>query len=646
MRRLIIRIAPLAIFLVLALLILWVWWQQVQQQRRSLKRHTDDVCFQASRRIQVLVESLLKAAEVFSNRWATHEARDFSHKRFQEFGSVLTNGLPGYHSIWLIPTGGGTQWKVPRRARSAWSALDNRRRRLLNDSTARGGAVLSAPVVSGEGHTSLFAALPLRREAEILGHLVVEFRSEDLIRSGFNDRIRSEFNLRVEDDGRPLFTFAGDPIGTAVGGTVRASRGFSIRNRTWRMVMAPRQEVAASSGWLASLSLPLIGLLLALSLSWLIHLLFRRVELYRAAHGQAIQEVAERERAQHALRQSEARYHSVFDSSTEGLLVIDHGGHIVEANPAACQMYGYKAGDLPGRSIEDLFTSGSEKILDDFNIQIEEFGTAHVDTVSCRRDGATLDLEVRGTALDYGGAPHVLAILTDVSDLKQAVRRQALLSRKILMAQEDERARVSRDLHDELGQILTALRLELGWLHKKASATSSEISGAFGGAVEMVEKAAGELRRVCKGLRPPLLDDLGLEPAIRLLVEDFEARAMPVMRFAVQLDEDRQPTPPEVALCTYRILQESLNNITRHAGAGTINISLTGADSELVLSVYDDGVGFDMLDRETTRGSGIIGMRERAYLVGGTLEIRSEPHQGTRIVLRVPVHPSIKEGTP
>jgi len=645
MRRLLTRIAPLAVFVVLAVLILWVWRQQVEQRRLSLRRHTEDVCFQASRRIQVLVESLLKAASVFANRWATHETRDFSPKRFQEFGTVLIEELPGYHSIRLVAKHGGAERVVPAGARSAWLKLGDKAR-LLDESSRQDGVVLSAPVVSGQGRTSLFAALPLRRGRELLGHLVVEFRSEELIGSGFHHRIRSEFSLRLEDGGKALFSLSGGPARSSTDDARMVHQSFTIRNRTWRLLMAPRAEVAASSGWWANPSLPLIGLLLSVSLSWLIHLLFRRVDLYRAAHRRAIQEVNEREKAQEALRQSEARYHSVFDSSTDGLLVIDREGRVVEANTAACQMHDQEPMDLRGRSIEDLFAPGSERILDDFNMQLDALGSAHVETSSYRQDGTPLDLEVRGTTLDYGGTHHVLAVLTDVSDLKQAVRRQALLSRKVLMAQEDERARVSRDLHDELGQILTAVRLELGCLQKTAGAECSDLSGAFGGAVDMVENAARELRRVCRGLRPPLLDDLGLEPAIGLLLEEFQERAGPVIHLSISLDEDRQPTPPEVALCTYRILQESLNNITRHAGAKTINVSLTGSDAELVLSVYDDGVGFDMHDGQAARGSGIIGMRERAYLVGGTLDIRSEPYQGTRVVLRVTNTMSAKEGIP
>ena len=396
----------------------------------------------------------------------------------------------------------------------------------------------------------------------------------------------------------------------------------------------------------ADLYVPVLGVLFSFGLSGLIYLLSRQVEMYREARDQAVLEVQKTEQTQAALLESEARFRSVFDSASEGLLVLDEDGCLAEANPAACRMHGYEQKGLLGKALRDLLAPGHGHLLENFYRQIETDGSAHVELVTQRRDGPLLDLEVRGTALKLGDSPHVLAILTDMSELHQAMLRHAQLSRKVLMAQEEERARVSRDLHDELGQILTALRLEISWLHKKAAAASVDMSEEFRGAVEMVEKAAGELRRICKGLRPPLLDDLGLGPALRLLVEDFEEWTGLEFSYTVSVDEEEFSVPPEVALCAYRILQESINNITRHARARHVNITLTDytdTGEELVLMVYDDGVGFDVTHRDASKGSGIAGMRERAHLVNGSLHVRSEPHQGTRVTFRVPHKTSRRE---
>jgi PAS domain S-box-containing protein len=377
------------------------------------------------------------------------------------------------------------------------------------------------------------------------------------------------------------------------------------------------------------------GLALSTGLALLVWLLLRRMSAYREARDRALVEIAERERAQQALHGSEARYRSVFDSATDGLLVIDKGGRIVEANPAACKMHGFLAGELVGHSVEELISPQHRATYGEFVHQLTTRGAVRLDSVDQRRDGSTIDVEVRGASFRHGDAPRVLAIVTDVTERKRAEERLSLLSRKALVAQEDERARISRELHDELGQLLTALRLELDWLRKRTP-PQPEHANAFANSVELVEKAAEELRRICKGLRPPLLDDLGLEPAVHLLVEEFRERTGIPTELDLQLNEGQPDAPMEVALCTYRILQESLTNISRHAAARHVKIKLASVGDYLHLVVSDDGRGFTASD-PGTGGSGLAGMRERASLVDGSLEVTSELQKGTRVAFRVPL---------
>ncbi len=221
--------------------------------------------------------------------------------------------------------------------------------------------------------------------------------------------------------------------------------------------------------------------------------------------------------------------------------------------------------------------------------------------------------------------------------LRTAARRHAMLSRKVLLVQEDERARLSRELHDELGQILSALQYELGWLQRMIALKPESAAGSFGNATDMLDRAVTELRRICKALRPPLLDDLGVAPALRHLVDEFRKRNTVVSDIDIDLDDLGDEITPEAALCMYRVLQESLHNVTRHAEASAISVALTRGAHHLQLSVTDDGRGFSMDDPTAALGCGIDGMRERAHLVGGSLHIHSEPNRGTSVVLRVPL---------
>lgn len=222
--------------------------------------------------------------------------------------------------------------------------------------------------------------------------------------------------------------------------------------------------------------------------------------------------------------------------------------------------------------------------------------------------------------------------------LREAVRRQAMLSQRVLAAQEDERARLSRELHDELGQVLTALQYEIAWLRGLVSTDPGQAARSFDTATEMVQSAVGELRRICRGLRPPLLDDLGVEAALRSLVEEVGQRVGLITEISISIDGVADRVSPEVSLCTYRVLQESLNNVARHADATKVTVTLEPESDELVLSVADDGCGFDPNATVGSGGSGIDGMRERASVVGGSLEIESQPSGGTTIVLRSPLH--------
>jgi len=626
-----VRLVPHAIFVVLALLTFLVWRQQVLHQRRLLARHTEDVCVQAARRLQSRLESRLRVATIFARRWSTHETRDFSRQRFDEFASLLVRELPEYHTIRLLPPDpAAPDWVVPLGVASAWNGRGPQRALLAQ--ARRLGLVLSEAVKDAGGKPSFFAVLPLERAKELLGFLVVEFSAISLINELFHARIRSEFELRVTEGDSELFLYA--PEHTSLVGPLAHSASFDIRGRTFSLTVVPRSAQMASTGWAASWPIPLFGVLLSTGLALLAHLLSRRMELFRQARDHVVQEMEQRERAQRALKASEARYHSVFDSATDGLVVLDDDDRVVEANPAASAMHGWEPEAFLGRSYQELIEPGHKHLYRELKRQLEQFGSVRLDSVHVCKGGGTIDVEVRGAPFSYGGDPRILAILTDVSDRKQAVQRHAMLSRKVLMAQEEERARVSRELHDELGQILTALHLELDWLQKKACSETGPVAGAFDGAVEMVENAANELRVICRGLRPQLLDDLGLEPAVRLLVEEVSERTGLAIDLQIQLNEAEQRMPPELALCTYRILQESLNNVTRHAQAGEVTVTIAEKEGELMLSVYDDGKGFDAKINEG-QGVGIAGMRERASLVNGMIDIRSEPFQGTRVTFRV-----------
>lgn len=627
-----------AIFCVLSALTFAVWKEQVDHQRSLLFRHTKDVCGQASRRLQVYVESHLRVAAVFARRWATHELRDFSKRRFDEFADVLIQELPGYSAVGLLAPDLSYSWVVPDGSDVMAMAQEPEFNWVLKTARRQGRAVLSPLYENDTKKRSFYAALPLLREGRFLGYLIVNFDGYALINDCFHTRIESEFEFSVYDGDQLLFHSEPGGISSEWGQTWAKSRiEFPVSNRRWRLEMVPRKNRASGSEWGANISVPLLGLLLSVGLSFVVFLLSQRMEMYRAARDTALREITEREKAENALKASEARYRNVFDATTDGLLVLEPDGCIIEANRAVATIHGYQPEELKGRPVQELIAPQVYHHFEEFKFQLDQYGVARLDSVAQRRDGSRVDIEVRGTHFKPGDELKLLAIITDVSERKKAMEKHALLSRKVIVAQEEERARLSMELHDELGQFLTALRLEMGWLQKQIAVDSYESERVLDNTIMLAEKATEELRYICRGLRPPLLDDLGLGPALRFLVDEFTGQTGTKVDLDLHITESKTTISPEIGLCAYRIVQEALTNIRRHAAANRVTIAVKETPDELSLQIIDNGVGFNLNKIGAFSGYGLEGMRERSNLVDGQIEIRSAENKGTRIFFRVPL---------
>ena len=238
-----------------------------------------------------------------------------------------------------------------------------------------------------------------------------------------------------------------------------------------------------------------------------------------------------------------------------------------------------------------------------------------------------------GRRVDLKGADRDVAALADafnaMLDRLETERRES--ARRALAAQEEERRRVARELHDELGQVLTGVLL---LLDEAGRAPASRASGALEEAREAARGSIDEVRRIVRDLRPEALDDLGLASALGAMVSSFEQRTG--IRVEQQVAPQLPPLSPEQDLVLYRVAQEALTNAARHAGAQRQELVVEHADGHVVVAVRDDGCGFD---EEPPQDGGIRGMQERALLVRGTVDVTSARGEGTEVVLRIPVTP-------
>jgi two-component system sensor histidine kinase UhpB len=272
-------------------------------------------------------------------------------------------------------------------------------------------------------------------------------------------------------------------------------------------------------------------------------------------------------------------------------------------------------------------------------------GHTHSVTNERRLDGSTMWVEGDYMCF-YDAAGRItghFGIQRDVTDrtlaeqeLEQSRTELRALAARLLAIREEERTRIAREIHDELGQALTALKLDLAWLEKRGG--TGRNSGAFrvdeSSITSRIDETMESVRRIASELRPSVLDQLGLEAAVEYLVQDTAKRT----GIAVTLEADDFPRlPDELASHAFRIIQEALTNVTRHAKATRVEVSVRRAGKSIILGVRDNGVGFAPGSLSGVRSLGLVGMRERALACGGTVMVQGKPGEGTVIVVTIPV---------
>jgi signal transduction histidine kinase len=215
---------------------------------------------------------------------------------------------------------------------------------------------------------------------------------------------------------------------------------------------------------------------------------------------------------------------------------------------------------------------------------------------------------------------------------EEAERQLRQLSQQLVATQEEERRKLSRELHDHVGQMLTALRMELGRMDRLRAPAEARLAGAVAECRQLVDEVVRIVRDLALGLRPSMLDDFGLQPALEWHVRDVTRRyGVPVQ---LRLDGEFDTLPDQYRTCIYRVVQEALTNCVRHAQAGRIAVTVSGCAERLDLSVTDDGVGFDAV--RPCNGLGLRGIEERVRELGGVMTIRSATGAGTMLTARFP----------
>ena len=353
--------------------------------------------------------------------------------------------------------------------------------------------------------------------------------------------------------------------------------------------------------------------------------------------------IAERKRAEVALRESEERYRELFENAKDAIYVQDLAGNYLKINRAAEELSGYSREEIVGHNFSEFVAKEHlEYLKTNFCLKLAETGetTYEVDVIA--KDGRRVPVEVSSRAIyENGELVGMQGMARDITERKLAQDTLQMFSRQLIEAQEDERRRISRELHDQIGQILTAVKMNLYTVQQFCQA--SEAGSYVKDNIEAVDEALRLVRDLSIDLRPPVLDDLGLVTALRWYVDRYSRRTGFTVDVVVDFPDSNERFSREIETACFRIVQEALTNITRHAQANQILVRLSKVENSLMLSVKDDGVGFDYrrLRKRKARAAtlGIVSMQERAHAAGGSIEINSAVSKGTEILFTVPLAP-------
>jgi PAS domain S-box-containing protein len=368
----------------------------------------------------------------------------------------------------------------------------------------------------------------------------------------------------------------------------------------------------------------------------------RTSEMEKANEGLR-NEISRRRKAEEEVRQSEARFRQLYDDAPVGYHEIDPEGHIIRVNRTELAMLGYGAEEMLGRPVWEFVVEeeASHRAVQE-KVAGPVFSARPFERTYRRRDGSTLPVLIEDRQLldAEGRITGIRSTLQDIKEqketeaaLQESERRLRLLSTRLLTAQETERKRIAQELHDGIGQLLTAIKfnVETGLCRDAGDKGKDEIASVV---IGLLQQGVEEVRRIGMDLRPSILDDLGIVATLGWFCRRFETIYKGIrIDKEIGLDEENVPAPLKTVI--YRILQESMNNIAKHSRADTVRLGLGMRDGRIEFTVRDNGQGFpveEILSPENTeRGLGLTGMRERAELTGGTFSIESSPSGGTNL---------------
>jgi PAS domain S-box-containing protein len=351
-----------------------------------------------------------------------------------------------------------------------------------------------------------------------------------------------------------------------------------------------------------------------------------------SALGDLIGQVVERRRDWALLRANEARHRAMLDAALDCVMSIDHRGRVLEFNRAAEMTFGYTAQDAVGRELAELIVPPSLRERHRRGLErylATQTGTVldtRIELTAMRADGSEFPVELTITRIRVTGQPVFTGYVRDITDRHTAEAELRASRARIVEAADASRRQIERDLHDGAQQRLVELALDLRMARSKLPAAPQEAAELLDEAVDSLQAATRELRELARGIHPAVLTEGGLRPALSALLNRSSVpsslAAVPDLRY-----------PASIEAAAYFAVAEALTNASRHAQASRVTVSVVERSGSLVVEIADDGVGGAQVNPQ---GTGLRGLSDRIVAVGGALELRSAPGEGTTVTAEIP----------
>lgn len=338
------------------------------------------------------------------------------------------------------------------------------------------------------------------------------------------------------------------------------------------------------------------------------------------------------------LKKSESELEQIFNTAANAMWVIDADYNILRINETFLNLNVLSDRQITNKKCYEIFKSNlcnTERCPLNKILQGEETVECELEKERLDRTKATFLLKAVPFRSPDGSLMGIVEDFRDITKLKLAEERTHKLSQKLIQVIEEERSRIARELHDEFGQILTSVKMDAAWLSEHISKEKVSVKKTFKKMCNLIEKSIDEIRKVSFDLRPSVLDDMGLEAAVLWLTEEFKEYSK--IECIVLFDLPKKRLAKHIETALYRIIQESLTNVARHANATHVVIEAITKDNTLRLKIVDDGIGIDPEKIMDPHSVGITGMSEYAKTLSGNLSIKGKQGKGTHVIVEIPL---------